>query len=140
VSVTVQIRGLKELDAALRALPDAMQAGPVRTGLKAGAEVLREGMSMRAPRDRIKAGITLAEEIVTVVKVSNKRETAIAQIGPSRRAFYAGWQEFGTEHHRAQPFIRRTVELDGQIAIAALAVHLKAGIERAVKRLAKTPT
>jgi HK97 gp10 family phage protein len=140
LSVTVTIKGLKELDAALRALPDAMQAGPVRAGLKAGAAVLQDGMGQRAPRDRDVEGVTLADEIVVAAKVSNKRDTAIAQIGPSIRAFYARFLEFGTEKMRARPFIRKTLELDGQIAIAALAVHAKAGIERAVKRLARRPS
>ena len=137
---TVQIKGLRELDAALRALPDEMQAGPVRAGLKAGADVLREGMGLRAPRDPDPNGVTLADEIVAVVRVSNAKDTAVAQIGPSRRAFYGGWQEFGTAHHAAQPFMRPTLDQDGQIAVAALAVHLRAGLERAAKRLAKRGT
>jgi HK97 gp10 family phage protein len=140
MSVTITIKGLKELDAALRQLPDEMQASPVRTALKAGAEVLRDGMSRRAPRDPVVAGVTLADEIVVVAKVSTAKDTAVAQIGPSKRAFYGGFQELGTSKMPAQPFMRPTLDEDGQIAIAALAVHLKAGIERAVKRLAKRAT
>jgi HK97 gp10 family phage protein len=136
-TVSVTIKGLKELDAALRALPDEMQAAPVRAGLKAGAKVLADGMSMRAPRDQDREGVTLAEEIVTATRVSNTKGTAVAQIGPSKAAFYGFFQEFGTAHHVAQPFMRPTIDLDGQIAVAAYAVHMKAGIERAVKRLAR---
>ena len=136
-ALTVEFKGLRELDAALRALPEEMQGAPVRAGLKAGAEVLREGMALRAPRDPDVNGVTLADEIVAVVRISNKKDTAVAQIGPSRRAFYGGFQEFGTVNHAAQPFMRPTLDQDGQIAVAALAVHLRAGLERAVKRLAR---
>jgi HK97 gp10 family phage protein len=135
--VNVEIKGLRELDAALRALPEEMQRAPVRAGLKAGAEVLREGMALRAPRDPIQEGVTLADEITTAVRISSARNTAIAQIGPSRRAFYAGFLELGTVKMRARPFMRTTLEQDGQIAIAAFAVHMKEGLIRAVKRLAK---
>ena len=140
MSVTVQIKGLRELDAALRALPDEMQAGPVRAGLKAGAKVLQEGMAMRAPRDPTPDGVTLAEEIVAAVRVSTAKDTAVAEIGPSKRAFYGGFQELGTENHPAQPFMRPTLDADGQIAIAAYAVEMKEGLVRAAKRLAKRPT
>ena len=37
----------------------------------------------------------------------------------------------------AQPFMRPTADEDSQIATAALAVQLKEGIERAVKRMQK---
>lgn len=134
---TVEIRGLKELDAALRALPDAMQAAPVRAGLKAAGKYLAEGMASRAPRDPVAAGVTLAEEIVFEVKVSNVRDTAFVMVGPSKRAFYGGFQEFGTENHAAQPFMRPTLDQDGQGAVAVFAGHMKAGLERAAKRLAK---
>lgn len=138
--VTVEIRGLKELDAVIRSLPDEMQRAPVREGLKAAAQVLKEGMTMRAPHDPVVAGVTLADEIVAVVKVGTKRDTAVAQVGPSKRAFYGGFQELGTVNHPAQPFMRPTLAQDAYIAIAALAVHMKAGLERAAKRLAKRPT
>lgn len=138
--IDVQLLGLKEIDAALRALPDAMQAAPVRAGLKAGAAVLADGMGMRAPRDPHVEGVTLAEEIVTKTRVSTKKDTAITDIGPSKRAFYGGFQELGTRHHAAQPFMRPTLEHDAPAAIAAMAEPMKAGIHRAAKRLARRRT
>lgn len=134
---SVTIRGLKELDEALRALPDEMQAAPVRAGLKAAGKYLAEGMASRAPRDVVVEGVTLAEEIVYEVKVSIAREIAAVMIGPSKRAFYGGFQELGTEHHAAQPFMRPTLDQDGQGAVAVFAGWMKAGLERAAKRLAK---
>lgn len=134
---TVNIRGLKELDEALRQLPDALQAGPVRSGLKAAGKYLAEGMATRAPRDPVVAGVTLAEEIVAEATVSTKRHSASVQIGPTRRAFYGSFQEFGTEDHPAQPFMRPTLDQDGQGAIAVFASHMKEGIDRVVRRLAR---
>lgn len=134
---TVEIKGLKELDAALRALPDEMQAAPVRAGLKAAGKFLAEDMAARAPRDVVVAGVTLAEEIVFQVKVSTVKDRAAVEVGPTRRAFYGRFQEFGTEQHAAQPFMRPTLDMGGQSAIAVFASHMKAGLERAAKRLAK---
>jgi HK97 gp10 family phage protein len=115
-----------------------MQAAPVRAGLRAAGKFLAEGMALRAPRDPHVSGVTLADEIVFQAKVSNTKDTAGVQIGPSRRAFYGGFVELGTSTQRAQPFMRPTLDQDGQSAIAVFASHMKAGIERAVKRLAKS--
>jgi HK97 gp10 family phage protein len=136
-SWTIEIKGLKELDAALSALPDEMQAAPVRAGLKAVGKYLAEGMASRAPRDSDVEGVTLAEEIVFEPKVSMAKDTAAVIVGPSKRAFYGRFLEFGTEKMRAQPFMRPTLDEDGQGAVAVFATHMKAGLERAAKRLAK---
>jgi HK97 gp10 family phage protein len=136
-SWTIEIRGLKELDAALSALPDEMQAAPVRAGLKAVGKYLSEGMASRAPRDVVVEGVTLAEEMVFEAKVSMAKDTAAVIVGPSKRAFYGRFQEFGTETNAAQPFMRPTLDEDGQGAVAVFAVHMKVGLERAAKRLAK---
>ncbi len=136
-SFSIEFKGLRELDKALSLLPDEMQAEPVRAGLRAGAKVLQEGMSIRAPRDADVHGVTLAEEIVTKLDVSLERDTAAAFVGPSRRAFYALFLEFGTVKMEARPFIRPTLLEDGQIAIAAVATQLKAGLSRVARRLAK---
>jgi HK97 gp10 family phage protein len=135
--VTVTIKGLKELDDALRALPDEMQATPVRAGLKAAGKFLAEGMALRAPRDPVVEGVTLANEIVSRARVSTARDTAAVEVGPSKAAFYGRFLEMGTEKMRARPFMRPTLDQDGQSAIAVFASHMRDGLERAAKKLAK---
>ena len=134
---TVTFKGLKELDDALRALPEDMQGAPARAALKAGASVIQDVMKRRAPRDPEVQDPTLAEDIGVVTRVSNKKNEAFAQIGPTKRVFYGRFQELGTSNHRARPFMRPALDEDGQIAVSAMANELRRAIERAAKRLAK---
>lgn len=137
----VKIKGLRELQTALLALPREMRGEPMRDGLTAGAAVIQAGMGQRAPRDPVREGVTLAEEIVKNVIVSTSRVVATAEIGPSKEAFYGGFQELGTEHHAAQPFMRPALDEDGPKAVEALAVAMKAGTERVARQLAgQVPT
>jgi HK97 gp10 family phage protein len=131
----VKVRGLRELHDALEKLPVYLRAGPIRSGMKAGAEVLQTAQAQMAPRNPVQAGVTLAEEIVTDLTLGET--AAIARIGPTPKAFYARFLEFGTVKMRAQSFLRPALIRDGQIAIAALATHLKAGLVRAAKQARK---
>jgi HK97 gp10 family phage protein len=137
MAAVVTFRGLRELDAAMRTLPDELQRAPARAGLKAGADVWKDGMARRAPRDPTPDKVTLADEIVSEIHANIGRDRGEARVGPSERAFYGGFQELGTVDFPAQPFMRPTADEDSQIATAALAVQLKEGIERAVKRMQK---
>jgi HK97 gp10 family phage protein len=139
MKVTVSVRGLRELDEALRLLPDDLQAVAIRPGVRQAGKVLAAGMEARAPRSPVPEPPTLAEEIVVSTSVSTRRDIAVAHVGPSREAFYGGFQEFGTRFQDAQPFMRPTLEADGQLAINALIEGVKDGLQKAVHRLG-TPT
>jgi len=132
-AVTVKIAGLEELGQSMQDFPDKFLKKGVRAALRAGGEVLRSAISMAAPRsDDVTHGHEpgfLAENIDMAVKTSVKNDTGAVKVGPSKEAFWAGFNEFGTRHQSAKPFIRPAFEGNGQIALDAFIASLKETFE-----------
>ncbi|MFW6079534.1 MAG: HK97-gp10 family putative phage morphogenesis protein [Gemmatimonadota bacterium] len=101
LKVEIRVDGVADVERALRALPEATSGPALADALAYGAEPVRAEASRLAPR---RTG-QLAEEIVTVAEVTG-RDRASARTGPSREAFHGLFQEIGTAHHAAQPFLR----------------------------------
>src|SRR5690606_13750740 len=95
----------------------------MREALLAGAEPIREDAVRRAPR---RTGF-LAGHIITE-PVKGRTDQVV--IGPTKDAFYGLFQELGTSHHRAQPFLRPALEAKKDEAQRRAAAVLRAGIER----------
>jgi HK97 gp10 family phage protein len=76
-----------------------------REALAEAAEPLQKRMEQLAPRGDPKSPNLGREIVIAHVRGVDVQETTVA-VGPSRRAFYGGFQEFGTAHHAAQPFAR----------------------------------
>lgn len=133
MSFAIEVKGLRELDEALSKLPDELQDKVLRMALRKAAEPVRAGAAERAPR-----GTTgeLAENIVIAMKVP-RPGLVIAKIGPAGTVFYGEFQELGTVHHAAQPFLRPALEEEGPGALLILARQLATGIERIASGLLK---
>ena len=130
--MTQFVFGAKELERMLRQLPEITAKKVVVGGLRAGARVLVKGMKARVPvkTGKLKQSITVSSAAkVTqgrgLVSVGFKRPT-------SRRAHLT---EFGTEHSRAEPFIRPTLDQDGAQAITKVGEFIGKGIEREARKL-----
>ena len=121
--------GFDELDAALAKLPDMLQVELLGLAVAAGAEVLRDGAERRAPRltGDLAEGMTY--------QLTAHRDGVTASIGPDKDSFYGLFQEFGTSHQPARPFLRPTVDEDGARAVSAIAQKLKEGLERKARQL-----
>ena len=118
----VKINGLDETVKALRALPTSISGkngGPLLSAMRVGAKVLRDEISLRAPKD---SG-NLAESIVVIrdpdprqknnanerlfVAVRKPKKSlipgaGIRTAGKSRGASYAHIQEFGSKAHKSR--------------------------------------
>ena len=127
------MKGFSELETLLKKLPDAMAKGVVVNGLKAGGRVLVKGMKARAPR---RTGALAASPVVSSSKKATKGQAhaVVAFKKPVSRRVHL--TEFGTEHSRAKPFIRPTIDQDGQTAIKAIGEAMGKGIERTARKLA----
>lgn len=96
------IEGLDELLKKLDQLPLTAAKLYVARALRKGAEPVRVEAGSRAPRGDDPPH--LADTMITVV--SEQTATgATARVGPSKKGFYGLFQEIGTSHHRAQPFL-----------------------------------
>jgi HK97 gp10 family phage protein len=111
MSRDVPVKGLKELDAYLSALPKNMQKGAYRAGLVAAAAVIRDEARMRAPR---KSG-KLVRSIRSGSARQNADGTFSITVGPRGKdhAFLGLFHEFGVRPH----FIARTGKGEGRVAI-----------------------
>ena len=107
-------KGDTDLMKTFRALSSAVSRDVLADALTESAEPIRSAASALAPRGRGR-GPHLADNIVVGVtqfgdggQVSNPDVVTVA-IGPSHQPhdmFYGMFQEFGTAHHPAQPFMR----------------------------------
>lgn len=100
----IEILGDEELLRNLQALGD--EAGEVlEDATLAGAGVVAEIAEQKAPRRTD----FLAEHIVVEI-VEAESDLVVAGVGPTKEAFWGIFQELGTPHHAAQPFLRPALD------------------------------
>lgn len=92
--VRFDVRGLRELDEAMRKLPVALQEQMMQPALLAGGETLRKGMQRRVPR---RSGATSGSIEVTDPKVGPRSGTV--KVGSTKRAYVLRFLEFGVKTH-----------------------------------------
>ena len=129
----MQMTGWKELGARLRALPDAYTRTIVIDALKEAAEPMRARMAQLAPREpgapdlADNIGISVANRLGDVGggrwEARHDEEHAVA-VGPTKDFFYGLFQEYGTVHHRAQPFMRPAFDSESGKALTILTQEL----------------
>ena len=112
--VSVKVTGLAELENALLEQTPKKARAAVREALEFVGEFLRLQMVLRAPS---RSGF-LASHIVKAIKLSAKNDEGTVQIGPSKEAYYAQFDEFGSIHNEPpHPFIRPAFEQNKDKAV-----------------------
>ena len=126
-----------DLMANLKKLPNAVNRTVQVAALKAGAEPIRDEMSILAPRDE-DASAPHLEDLIVVEVITEERlitqfghETPTVAIGPSRKAFYGFFQEFGYGPGPAQPFARPAFDQQHQESLRIISAQLWAALESA---------
>lgn len=142
-TITIQVEGLKELNAALQALPEELRAGPLRRAVSAAAQVVQEQAWVNAPIDEG----TLRRAIYRARDKENSsavQETYIVGVRYGRRyrrrrmdAWYWRFLEFGTSRMPADPFLRPAFDATHDRQIEALRARLARAIELAAAKLAR---
>lgn len=150
---TVRITGAKEMEAALRQLPDYIAKKVVVSALKEAAQPILDEARARAPvgqeskgrvrlRRSKKGKVTISNygklkldlKIVTVpAKLTAYSATVAVTVG---KAFWGMFLEFGTRHQRKTPFLRPAFEAKKMEALNRLGQALGRGIEQAAEKLA----
>lgn len=154
--VTVNVRGLEELGATLRAMPDKLRKRALRNALAAGGRVFRDearrltpvlpaaihmknGMIRRAP-GTVRKAIT-----VRTSKLARRRGDVgvFVNVRPAKGAlrgankpfdpFYWKFLEFGTKHMPAVGMLTRAAQR-AALALERVETTLKPAIERLQKR------
>lgn len=171
IKSSIRMEGLKELEDALLELPKSVQGNVLKRAAVVPAADFADHASQLAPRGAtgklsreikvskpkiinpgtaafaaaMKEGATRAEA-ATAARAANraaggKGRAVIVSVGPTKAAFYGQFQEFGTAHHAAKPFMRPTWDalkhsMAGTIK-EALASEIAKAAARAAKRAAR---
>ncbi len=137
--ITLKIEGFKELEDALRNLPQEVAGKVMRDALKRASQPMAEEAKRRAPRsDDPGPGGHMADSIdVRTMRVTDGLDDVETHlwIGPDRAHFYGLFQEFGTVHQGAKPFMRPAFDGLAQDTIDQFGKELGASIERAARKL-----
>lgn len=137
-----KIEGLKEMDAALKDLGDSQSKRVVRRTLKQLGNPIADEARDLAPVDMTRddgphlyEGIRVSSSLESRHKrrLRNPKGTISLFVGPDRRAFHAHLQEFGTQHHKAQPFMRPAWDKHKSALLSRLRKLLWENIERQMR-------
>jgi HK97 gp10 family phage protein len=100
----LRLTGGDQLASALLGLSSRLSLSVVNAALREGGEPMRASAAEHAPR--APGAPDIADNVVmSPVRQTEKHGTGVA-IGPSKDFFYGTFQEFGTAHHGANPFMR----------------------------------
>ncbi len=121
------IRGLEEFESKLSSLALDIQRKYLMDATKAGAEPIRQEASQEAPR--LTGHLSDREIVVGVPSQSNAYEATV-RIGPAMDAFYGVFDEKGTAHMVAQPFLEPAAENKYEEAVQRVADVLRGRVEQ----------
>lgn len=156
----VNIAGLSELRAALRALPQRIARNALRGAVNAGASVIRAEARARAPvytgevakghpppgtlkraiyQKQIAELSSLMNQVFFVgVRHGKKYRNQGKKGDKSQDAYYWRFVEFGTSNMSARPFMRPAFEAKKRDAVEAIKIYLTERIAREVAGLPKS--
>lgn len=148
----VEVRGLRELSDALKALPKKLERRVLNAALMTGAREIAKEAQIRAPVDtgalrrniRARPGRPMdghtASVIVNVRRLSSRQVARLKQKGGRSAAnaqdpYWWLFQEFGTSKMTARPFLRPAFEARKVSAAFTIKDALKRRIEKEAEKL-----
>lgn len=151
MQISIDMPGLRELDAQLEALGKVVATTVATKAIKASAEVLQRGWQRGAPFDpRPKPKTwTLASgekrsrdyghlnQNIRVRPVVPEKQNAVVFKVTTGDAFWGYFQEFGTARHRAHPWARPILENVKSECLRVQIDVLRQGIEAEAGKIAR---
>lgn len=126
----IQLLNFKSLDRALKTLPGKVAGKVIRSATLSGAGIIRKEARRRVSVD----DGTLKKSISS--KLKDKSDTHVTySVGPTNKAFYGTFLEFGTEHIRPQPFLRPAFDEKKNEAAKKIEERLMKGIEKEAEKI-----
>lgn len=133
MSVTVTIEGLPHMRAQFGELSNKMQRAVMRGALKQTGAIVVKAAKAKAP---IMTG-KLKKSIKSSVSVKEGAQSSV-DIGFGKEAYYGSFQEKGTVHHGAHPFLRPALDenhgpiLDGFVGFINAQIQKQAAKAKAL--------
>lgn len=160
---TIGVEGLKQTNDALSELSKATQGNILKRAVGAAAAFFADHARPIAPKDKgvLQIEIKVSKpkiitpgkaayaqamretgdkaEAAAAARAANKSaggtgRSAVTHVGPTKKAGQGMLQEFGTAHHKAQPFMRPTFDADGSKLVDVIRDTLAEEIDKATKR------
>lgn len=147
--LTTRVEGLRDLERSLAELDKtSTQKAAARNALKKAAEPFLERAAELAPDNPDTSGDDLRHSLATGTRLTTRqrrlarrsrdRSTVQVYAGATEQVnAYAHLQEFGTTHHRAQPFMRPAWVAQKAAVLSAVTRELADQIKRAAARAAR---
>jgi HK97 gp10 family phage protein len=126
--VAVRFEGGDKVAAALSTLSTRLSRQIVREALREGADPMAETAASLAPK-----GDPATPNLSDNIAVSNARPddgSVGLAVGPTKGVFYGSFQELGTRHHAAQPFLRPAFDREAKPALGTIGASLWAALIR----------
>jgi len=150
MTVTVNVQGLRELQATLSKLPAKMQELAGVRAVSQAAKVIQDEVKARSPVRDVPAGSSAGKRVtagkpklrypgnlrrrIVRKKVSKRGDNHVAFVVTlSKSAWYGRLVEFGTRNAAPHPFMRPAVDAKGAASIDRFRVSLGENIDVAVK-------
>jgi HK97 gp10 family phage protein len=122
------IEGMEELLEQFRQLDLVLQRKALIAAARAGGIIVRDAAQQKAPRD---TGAMAKSIVVRAVSAESDIHEGVVNVGPTE--FYGRFQEHGTVHHRAQPFLAPAFDENEQFVGEAIAQTLAEAIDDTLK-------
>lgn len=138
MTITVEIKGLRELDKALRELGAEVGAKTLRSALRDAAKPVLEQAQRDAPPD-VTGNLRKQLKLRTSINRRGKRgraEVARVRVGVTKVPYIAAI-EFGTSRQEAKPFLRQSLIENSAKSLDIFKDRLAVRIEQVRKRNAR---
>lgn len=133
-TVTVQLHGLKELDAALKDLGYEVSQKAASAATLAAAKVIEREVSHNAFTRHRRTGKLAKSTFVKKVAKTKSIHLSEHLVAIRTSAFYAKFLEWGTVKQSPTPFVRPAFDAKAGEAQQKLVMHLKLAIRAAVRK------
>jgi HK97 gp10 family phage protein len=146
--MTIKLLGADELNKTIKMLPDELSKKVYMQSLRKGAVLVRDEAKLRAPygsdfekRSYVKKKkgvasthfVKLRDEIR--ITVTTKTDISFAVAVHIGAAYWGMFQEYGTTHMAARPWLRPAFDTTAEQALTTIGQELGKGVERAAVRL-----
>lgn len=123
--------GIEQFENKLRDLALTVKRKALVKAVKRGGELIRAEAASRAPRD---TGTLAENEVVSLRNSENSADEVTVRIGPAKKAFYGLFEEIGTAHSTAEPFLGPAFEAKKDDALRIASDEFKAAIDEVVSK------
>ncbi len=133
----LQIKGLKELDARLKKLPDVVQRRILGAATAAAARVVQKSAKSQAPAKtgRLKKNIVVRTKRTRTGTVSRVTLRTKGKGTDPKNAYYGRFVEFGTKKQAARPFLRPAFDSNVNQAIQTMRKKIAQRLEAEARKL-----